>query len=232
MTGIWTFSKILGEYISLSSDRTAEVMGMIIKQRFHGSKSLFDLTPQEQTTAFDELNAVVWGSHKADQENAREQFADMFQDYDAYIADLDAAMESGAEPEVPGLPSPLWTTRTSATAWTRTPRRSRRTIPRLSGIRAGGADPHPTRLWGTSDEQYNRLERSWWKNPYPVDWRETLAPEGFDSTMIHRCPGGRGGETDAETGAGVEFEGSLTLLKDLGQPDCQQRGACMDTPNS
>ena len=30
----------------------------------------------------------------------------MFQDYDAYIADLDAAMESGAEPEVPGLSLP------------------------------------------------------------------------------------------------------------------------------
>ncbi len=100
------FLENTGEYISLSSDRTAEVMGMIIKQRFHGSKSLFDLTPQEQTTAFDELNAVVWGFHKADQENAREQFADMFQDYDAYIADLDAAMESGAEPEVPGLSLP------------------------------------------------------------------------------------------------------------------------------
>ena len=100
------FLKNTGEYISLSSDRTAEVMGMIIKQRFHGSKSLFDLTPQEQTTAFDELNAVVWGFHKADQENAREQFADMFQDYDAYIADLDAAMESGAEPEIPGLSLP------------------------------------------------------------------------------------------------------------------------------
>ena len=100
------FLENTGEYISLSSDRTAEVMGMIIKQRFHGSKSLFDLTPQEQTTAFDELNAVVWGFHKADQENARAQFADMFQDYDAYIADLDAAMESGAEPEIPGLSLP------------------------------------------------------------------------------------------------------------------------------
>ena len=32
------FLENTGEYISLSGDRTAEVMGMIIKQRFHGSK--------------------------------------------------------------------------------------------------------------------------------------------------------------------------------------------------
>lgn len=53
-----------------------------------------------------------------------------------------------------------------------------------------------------SDEQYNRLNERW-KNR-PVDWRETLAPEGFDSIddytaaleaaaeerMRNRSPGG------------------------------------------
>ena len=39
----------------------------------------------------------IWGYHKADPENARAQFTDMFQDYGAYIADLDAAMESAAD---------------------------------------------------------------------------------------------------------------------------------------
>ena len=167
------FLENTGEYISLSSDRTAEVMGMIIKQRFHGSKSLFDLTPQEQTTAFDELNAVVWGFHKADQENAREQFADMFQDYDAYIADLDAAMESGAEPEVPGLSLPTLDDEDIRYSMDEDTAAEPSDNPPLSPDQSGRSDLHRPR--GMSDEQYNRLNERW-KNR-PVDWRETLAPE-------------------------------------------------------
>ncbi len=100
------FLENTGDYIDFTSNQSAEIMDMILGRRFPGRESLLDLTQREQDIAFDELNAVVWGFHKADQENAREQFADMFQDYDAYIADLDAAMESGAEPEIPGLSLP------------------------------------------------------------------------------------------------------------------------------
>ena len=100
------FLENTGDYIDFTSNQSAEIMDMILGRRFPGRESLLDLTQREQDIAFDELNALVWGYHKADPENARAQFADMFQDYDAYIADLDAAMESGAEPEVPGLSLP------------------------------------------------------------------------------------------------------------------------------
>ena len=83
------------ENIDFGNNQTQKVLDVILKRRFPG-KGLVDLNQNEMDTIFDELNAVVWGYHKADPENAREQFADMFQDYDAYIADLDAAMESGA----------------------------------------------------------------------------------------------------------------------------------------
>ena len=95
----------VGGYIDFQSDRAAYVLGLVTEDRFPG-KDLMDLSAAERETAYDELNALVWGYHKADPENARAQFADMFRDYDAYIADLDAAMESGAEPEVPGLSLP------------------------------------------------------------------------------------------------------------------------------
>lgn len=94
-----------GDYIALQSGRAKQVLNVILESRFTG-RSLASLNSAERERAYDELNALVWGFHKADPENAREQFADMFQDYDAYIADLDAAMESGAEPEVPGLSLP------------------------------------------------------------------------------------------------------------------------------
>lgn len=100
------FLENTGDYIDFTSNQSAEIMDMILGRRFPGRESLLDLTQREQDIAFDELNALVWGYHKADPENARAQFADMFQDYDAYIADLDAAMESGAEPEIPGLSLP------------------------------------------------------------------------------------------------------------------------------
>ena len=100
------FLENTGDYIDFTSNQSAEIMDMILGRRFPGRESLLDLTQREQDIAFDELNALIWGYHKADPENARAQFADMFQDYDAYIADLDAAMESGAEPEIPGLSLP------------------------------------------------------------------------------------------------------------------------------
>ena len=96
--------KTLG-YISKGSQETTRILDLLSSTRFSG-KTFTELSDKEVRTALDELNALVWGFHKADPENAREQFADMFQDYDAYIADLDAAMESGAEPEVPGLSLP------------------------------------------------------------------------------------------------------------------------------
>lgn len=205
------FLENTGEYISLSSDRTAEVMGMIIKQRFHGSKSLFDLTPQEQTTAFDELNAVVWGFHKADQENAREQFADMFQDYDAYIADLDAAMESGAEPEVPGLSLPTLDDEDIRYSMDEDTAAEPSDNPPLSPDQSGRSDLHRPR--GMSDEQYNRLNERW-KNR-PVDWRETLAPEGFDSIDDYTAALEAAAEERMRNRSREEFEGS-DALKDLG----------------
>lgn len=84
-----------GDYIALQSNRAKQVLNVILESRFTG-RNLTSLNSAERERAFDELNALVWGFHKADPENARAQFADMFQDYDAYIADLDAAMESGA----------------------------------------------------------------------------------------------------------------------------------------
>ena len=91
----------VGGYIDFQSDRAAYVLGLVTEDRFPG-KDLMDLSAAERETAYDELNALVWGYHKADPENARAQFADMFRDYDAYIADLDAAMESGAGTGGPG----------------------------------------------------------------------------------------------------------------------------------
>lgn len=96
--------KTLG-YISKGSQETTRILDLLSSTRFSG-KTFTELSDKEVRTALDELNALVWGFHKADSKNARAQFADMFQDYDAYIADLDAAMESGAEPEVPGLSLP------------------------------------------------------------------------------------------------------------------------------
>ena len=77
-----------GEY----ADR---VLGIILQSRLKG-KSILDLTVDELDTAYDELNAVVWGYYKADPENARAQFSGVFQDYDAYIRELDGIMEGSA----------------------------------------------------------------------------------------------------------------------------------------
>ena len=82
----------VGSYINFQSDGM-NTLGIVVQARFPG-KDLMELSPSERETVYDELNALVWGFHKADPENARAQFAEMFRDYDAYIRALDAAMES------------------------------------------------------------------------------------------------------------------------------------------
>lgn len=64
-----------------------------------------------------------------------------------------------------------------------------------------------------SDEQYNRLNERW-KNR-PVDWRETLAPEGFDSIDDYTAALEAAAEERMRNRSREEFEGS-DALKDLG----------------
>ena len=80
------------EFLNFESGRTEFVFRIIAESRFDG-RELHRLTQKELETAYDELNALVWGFHKADPENARAQFGAMFRDYDGYIAALDEAME-------------------------------------------------------------------------------------------------------------------------------------------
>lgn len=85
---------LLGETsarLNLSSVRTETVLNLLTDTRISG-KQFIDLTEAEADIVFDELNALVWGFHKVNPENAREQFAEMFRDYDAYISALSAAM--------------------------------------------------------------------------------------------------------------------------------------------
>ena len=91
------------EFLNQSSDaidfftqRTQDVLGTIVESRFPG-RDLIELNDLELKTAIDELNAVVWGCHKADPENAYTQFSRMFNDYNAYIAELDGVMERGKD---------------------------------------------------------------------------------------------------------------------------------------
>ena len=81
--------------VSFGSQKAQDVINLLAGRRFNGADFL-SLDDSQVKTVLDELNALVWGFHKADPENARAQFADMFRDYDAYIADLDSSMESGA----------------------------------------------------------------------------------------------------------------------------------------
>lgn len=76
-----------------ASARTEMVLNLLAGARMSG-KQFVELTQAEADIVFDELNALVWGFYKANPENARAQFAQIFQDYDAYIGGLDAAMES------------------------------------------------------------------------------------------------------------------------------------------
>lgn len=187
------------DYINYQNDRAKQVLDVVLQARFPGM-DLADLSQDQMNTIFDELNAVVWGYHKADLENARAQFADMFQDYDAYIADLDAAMESGAAEdgdvrysvdedtaaEPPDNPPP-------------------------SPDQSGRSDLHRPR--GMSDEQYNRLNERW-KNR-PVDRRETLLPEGFDNIDDYTAALEAAAEERMRNRSREEFEGS-DALKNLG----------------
>ena len=82
----------MGDKVDFLSPSIERVMGVVLKSRYNG-KSMFDLTLSEMETAFDELNALVWGHFKADPEHARAEFGGVFTDYDGYIAELDATME-------------------------------------------------------------------------------------------------------------------------------------------
>ena len=84
--------------LNRSSETAMDLLDLVVDARFPG-KSIMDLTPEEAAIAYDELNALVWGYYKADPENARAQFSGAFQDYDAYIQELDTIME-GARPTV------------------------------------------------------------------------------------------------------------------------------------
>lgn len=90
-----SFVDTVGERIAYTGDPTG-VLDVVIESRYPG-KTLFDLSMEELDTVYDELNALVWGYYKADPENARAQFAGVFQDYDAYIQELDAIMEGARQ---------------------------------------------------------------------------------------------------------------------------------------
>ena len=77
-------------------ERTQDILDLVVESRFPG-KNVLDLTTEEALVAYDELNALVWGYHKADPENARAQFSGVFRDYDAYIRELDAIMEEARQ---------------------------------------------------------------------------------------------------------------------------------------
>ena len=189
------------DYINYQNDRAKQVLDVVLQARFPG-KNLVDLSQDQMNTIFDELNAVVWGYYKADPENAREQFADMFQDYDAYIADLDAAMESGAtadgdvrysmdedaaaEPPDNPLPSPDQERRSDM-----------------------------FRPAGMSDEQYNRLNEQWKSRPAAQRAEPGAVPEGFDSIDDYTAALEAAAEERMRNRSREEFEGSDTL-KNLG----------------
>ena len=188
------------EHIDFGNNQTQKVLDVILKRRFPG-KGLVDLNQNEMDTIFDELNAVVWGYHKADPENARAQFADMFRDYDAYIADLDAAMESGAadgdarysmdedtqaEPSDNPLPPPDQERRNDM-----------------------------FRPDGMSDEQYNRLNDQWKSRPAAQRAEPGAVPEGFDSIDDYTAALVAAAEERMRNRSREEFEGS-DALKNLG----------------
>lgn len=83
--------------LNRSSETAMDLLDLVVDARFAG-KSIMDLTPEEAAIAYDELNALVCGYYKADPENARAQFSGAFQDYDAYIQELDTIMEGARQP--------------------------------------------------------------------------------------------------------------------------------------
>lgn len=84
-------------FLNRSSETAMDLLDLVVDARFPG-KSIMDLTPEEAAITYDELNDLVWGYHKADPENARAQFSGAFQDYDAYIQELDTIMEGARQP--------------------------------------------------------------------------------------------------------------------------------------
>lgn len=203
--------KTLG-YISKGSQETTRILDLLSSTRFSG-KTFTELSDKEVRTALDELNALVWGFHKADPENARAQFADMFQDYDAYIADLDAAMESGAEPEIPGLSLPTLDDEDIRYSVDEDTAAEPSDNPLPSPDQSGRSDLHRPR--GMSDEQYNRLNEQWKSRPAAQRAEPGAVPEGFDSIDDYTVALEAAAEERMRNRSREEFEGS-DALKSLG----------------
>lgn len=83
--------------LDYQADVSSWILDLLSDQRF--KRPFMELTSSQVDSVYDELNALVWGYHKANPENAQAQFAGVFQDYDAYIQELDTIME-GARPTV------------------------------------------------------------------------------------------------------------------------------------
>ena len=81
------------DYIDFGAEQGQFVLDLLSEKRVPG-KDYISLSDVDRKTVLDELNALVWGYHKADPENARAQFAEMFLNYDGYLAELDDAMEA------------------------------------------------------------------------------------------------------------------------------------------
>lgn len=199
-------------YISKESAETTRILDLLSSTRF-GGKAFTELSDREVQTALDELNALVWGFHKADPENARAQFADMFQDYDAYIADLDAAMESGAEPEIPGLSLPTLDDEDIRYSVDEDTAAEPSDNPLPSPDQSGRSDLHRPR--GMSDEQYNRLNEQWKSRPAAQRAEPGAVPEGFDSIDDYTAALEAAAEERMRNRSREEFEGS-DALKSLG----------------
>ena len=199
-------------YISKESPETTRILDLLSSTRF-GGKAFTELSDREVQTALDELNALVWGFHKADPENARAQFADMFQDYDAYIADLDAAMESGAEPEIPGLSLPTLDDEDIRYSVDEDTAAEPSDNPLPSPDQSGRSDMF--RPAGMSDEQYNRLNEQWKSRPAAQRAKPGAVPEGFDSIDDYTAALEAAAEERMRNRSREEFEGS-DALKSLG----------------
>lgn len=199
-------------YISKESPETTRILDLLSSTRF-GGKAFTELSDREVQTALDELNALVWGFHKADPENARAQFADMFQDYDAYIADLDAAMESGAEPEIPGLSLPTLDDEDIRYSVDEDTAAEPSDNPLPSPDQSGRSDMF--RPAGMSDEQYNRLNEQRKSRPAAQRAKPGAVPEGFDSIDDYTAALEAAAEERMRNRSREEFEGS-DALKSLG----------------
>lgn len=200
------------DFIDFGTERSQFVIELLSKERFSG-KDYMSLSDAERKTVLDELNAVVWGYHKADPENARAQFADMFRDYDAYIADLDAAMESGAEPEIPGLSLPTLDDEDIRYSVDEDTAAEPSDNPLPSPDQSGRSDMF--RPAGMSDEQYNRLNEQWKSRPAAQRAEPGAVPEGFDSIDDYTAALEAAAEERMRNRSREEFEGS-DALKSLG----------------